>query len=532
MMRKIYAFGKLLFAVAVVSLFSGRETVKAEEADHILEGIYIDAVDVSGMSAARAKSALEEYMEERRNVLITLRGEKGSVEMIAGDMGLDTDIDTVVENALKTGRAGSLINRYKVSEDLKKDHLVLDLRYTIDKQKIAQQLYQERAKTNIAAEDNSLVRENGQFRFIPGKEGLEVDIVQSVYAISDFMTKSWNGTEHELALVSNVVQPRGSEEELAQVKDLLGTFSTNFSSSSANRAKNVENGVRKVDGTLLFPGEEFKFQITVSPFTQANGYELAGSYQNGTTVESFGGGICQVSTTLYNAVIRAELDITMRYNHSMQVAYVEPSMDAAIAGDYKDLRFRNNYDIPIYIEGYCNNRNIYFNIYGKETRASDREISFESETLSTEVPDTQYNLADGLAAGEWKVTQSAHVGCKAQLWKVVKVNGTEESRKVFNKSTYQPSPKIVEIGTMGLSDSQLEELKAVIKTKDEAAIRDMAQSFGRSEETPEQPAETEDEGEGGDTVEDYDPNEGDNSDEFNSGADNRSDDYLDPDYAE
>lgn len=166
---------------------------------------------------------------------------------------------------------------------------------------------------------------------------------------------------------------------------------------------------------------------TVSPFTQENGYELAGSYQNGTVVESFGGGICQVATTLYNAVIRAELEITMRFNHSMLVHYVEPSMDAAIAGNYKDLKFKNNLDAPVYIEGYCSGGIIYFNVYGKETRPSNREISFESETVSKTDPKVQFTMDASLTAGSVSVTQSGQSGCIAQLWKIVKVDGNSRA---------------------------------------------------------------------------------------------------------
>jgi hypothetical protein len=236
----------------------------------------------------------------------------------------------------------------------------------------------------------------------------------------------------------------------------------------------VTTGCSKVNGTILYPGDEFELCSTVSPFTQENGYELAGAYQNGTTVESFGGGICQVATTLYNAVIRAELEITQRYNHSMLVSYVQPSMDAAIAGNYKDLRFKNNTDAPVYIEGYTSGGILYFNVYGKETRASNREISFESETLSTTDPATQYNLDSGSSLGSWNVVQSAHQGCVAQLWKIVTVDGVQQSRDLFNKSTYQSSPKIVSIGTKDASETTLAALKTAIASGDESAVRSAA----------------------------------------------------------
>jgi hypothetical protein len=184
-----------------------------------------------------------------------------------------------------------------------------------------------------------------------------------------------------------------------------------------------------------------------------------------------------VATTLYNAVIRAELEITERYNHSMMVGYVQPSMDAAIAGTYKDLRFKNNTDTPIYIEGITSGGNITFSIYGKETRDSSREISFESETLSTTEPQTQFNLDSSASLGSWVVTQTAHTGCVAQLWKIVTVDGVQQSRDLFNKSTYQSSPKIITIGTSGASESTLAALKSAVATGNESTVRSAASAL-------------------------------------------------------
>ena len=481
-MKNLKRLGVLLTAVGAICLLAGTQPAKAAEDAAIAEGVYIGNVNVSGMTQKQAQSAVEEYVAGLMDTTFTLKGESGSVSMTAQDMGVIADVNTAVTEAVAVGRAGSLINRYKTTQDLKKEPLVLDMHLSVDKQATAQKLYKDSDKLSVAAVDNGLVRENGAFQFVKGKEGVEVNIVDSVYAINDFLADEWNGTNNEIDLVTDVVEPRGSEEELAQVKDLLGSFSTDFSSSGAGRAKNVTNGCSKINGTILYPGEQFDMAATVSPFTQENGYELAGAYQNGTTVESFGGGICQVATTLYNAVIRAELDITMRFNHSMLVSYVQPSMDAAIAGDYKDLRFKNNLDAPIYIEGYCSGGIIYFNVYGKETRPSNREISFESETVSTTDPETKFNLDSSLPIGHWSVDQSAHTGCVAQLWKIVKVDGEQQSRDLFNKSNYQASPKIITIGTKGANKETLAALKAAIATGDESAVRSAASALKTDEE--------------------------------------------------
>ena len=482
-MKRLTRIGTLLTtAVCILGIAATVRPAFAEKADTIEKGISIGNVDVGGMTEEEARSALEDYVNGLMNTTFTLQGETGSVQMTASDMGVTADTDTAVQEALAVGHAGSLINRYKTLQDLKKDNVVLDMHLSVDKQATAQKLYESAEDLAVGAEDNTLKRENGSFVFVPGKEGKEIDIVNSVYAINDFLAEGWDGTSNEIDLVTETVEPRGSEEELAQVKDLLGAYSTNFASSSAGRAQNVRNGVSKADGKILYPGEEFDLAKTVSPFTQENGYELAGAYQNGTTVESFGGGICQVATTLYNAVIRAELEVTMRFNHSMMVHYVEPSMDAAIAGDYKDLRFKNNLDAPVYIEGYCSGGIIYFNIYGKETRPANREISFESETVSTTEPKTELNLDGSGALGSVTVVQSPHSGCIAQLWKVVKVDGVEQSREIFNKSNYQASPKIITIGTKDATKETLDALKAAVATGDEGAVRSAAAALKSNEQ--------------------------------------------------
>ena len=473
-MKIITKLGILAAAVVAAGTVFYAQPVMAREETTIEDGIYIGNVDVGGMTESQAESAVEEYVQGLLNTTFTLKGETGTIEMTAKDMGVTADADAAVQEAAAVGHAGSLINRYKVLQDLKKEKLVLDMHLSVDKQATAQKIYEDADELAVGAVDNSLKRVDGKFQFVEGKEGMEVDVVNSVYAINDFLAEGWDGKSNEIELVTKTVEPQGSEEELAQITDLIGSFSTSFATSSPGRAKNVTTGVSKVDGAILYPGDEFDLAKTVSPFTQENGYELAGSYQNGTVVESFGGGICQVATTLYNAVIRAELEITMRFNHSMLVHYVQPSMDAAIAGDYKDLKFKNNQDTPVYIEGYCSGGVIYFNIYGKETRPSNREISFESETVSQVEPKVQFTLDASRTAGSWAVTQSGSNGCIAQLWKIVKVDGKQQSRDLFNKSSYQAQPQIITIGTKDATAETLSALKAAIATGDVSKAKSAA----------------------------------------------------------
>ena len=183
------------------------------------------------------------------------------------------------------------------------------------------------------------------------------------------------------------------------------------------------------------------------PFTTANGYFTAAAYEGGRVVDSIGGGVCQIATTLYNAALRAELEITQRQNHSMIVGYVKPSMDAAIAGVVKDIKITNNYSTPIYVEGYTENRKLTFTIYGKETRPSNRTVEYVSETLSSFSAGAPMEQVDpSMAPGARRQVQSAHRGVKSRLWKVVTVDGVETERTLLHTDTYNASKAIVLVG--------------------------------------------------------------------------------------
>ena len=195
------------------------------------------------------------------------------------------------------------------------------------------------------------------------------------------------------------------------------------------------------------PGETLSGYECMHPFTIENGYFTAAAYENGQVVDSVGGGVCQIATTLYDASLAAELEITQRQNHSMIVTYVKPSMDAAIAGTYKDIKITNNYSTPIYIEGTTAGKTLTFTIYGKETRPANRKVEYISETLSkTDPGEPQRKVDNSLKPGQTKQVQSAHIGYKSRLWKVVTVDGVEKERTILHTDTYNPSKAIVLVG--------------------------------------------------------------------------------------
>lgn len=456
-----------LILIAVITIPVDAET---KETDTIPQRVYFGEISVGGMTQEEAKEAVKEHVEELQSEIITLQAGKNTVQVPVSQMGLSWGNEEIVEEAAGLGKSGNLITRYKAMKDLENEDKVYELAFQIDKQMVKRVLENNAEVLNTEAENAGLTRENGGFTVIPGSQGVTVNVEESTDILEKYFSLEWEEGAGTVEIAADVVDPKGTEEELSKVKDLLGGFNTSYASSGAGRSKNVENGASKINGSVVYPGDSFSVYEAVSPFEPENGYELAGSYENGTTVETYGGGICQVSTTLYNAVIRAELEVTERFNHSMIVSYVDPSADAAIAGTYKDLKFVNNTKAPIYIEGYTQGRSLYFNIFGEETRESGREVSFVSETLSTTEPGTQYQAAPGQPIGYMSQTQSSHTGYTAQLWKVVTVNGVEQSREIFNKSTYKASPRIVAVGTASGNPDAVNAMNAAIGAQDEGAI--------------------------------------------------------------
>ena len=328
----------------------------------ISEGIYIGNVNVSGKTAGEAQQDVEAYIEGLKGTAVNFRVMDGNqVEVTAGELGLTWANPEVVQEAVALGKKGNIIQRYKALQDLRHENKVFELTYDFDKESIRRILVERCGEYNTEAKDAVLTRENGVFSIIPGQSGYVIDEEASISQIYDYLINQWDFNDTAVDVTAKVQEPRGTEEELSQVKDVLGTFTTSYSSSGSSRSANVANGCDLIAGTTLYPGDEFSTYEAVSPFSVDNGYFMAGSYMNGQVVDSLGGGICQVSTTLYNAVLLSELEVTERHNHSMIVTYVDPSADAAIAESAgKDFKFVNNTDHPIYIDGHCENKNITF----------------------------------------------------------------------------------------------------------------------------------------------------------------------------
>ena len=438
----------LMTGLVCAGLWMGLSTPADASEYRIPDGVEVSGVDLSGMTSEEAKNAVNAYVDEVKSQSLYLTDDDEFIDVPFADIGMDIADASVIDSLSKVGSGGNILKRYKELADVQNGNASYTISFTCDLDALQDILAAKEDEINREPQNASIVRREGKLQITEGYNGRVIDIQATVDNVAKAMDESWDNGTLEVAMVLDETEPEHTTEEIAQIDTEIGTYSTSFYGSSSNRIANIQNGCRLIDETTLFPGETFSFTEMVAPFTSANGYYIAGGYSAGRTVDSMGGGICQVSSTLYNAVLRAELTIVERLNHIMTVGYVPLAADATISEGAIDFKFRNDFDFPIYIEAYTYNGSVTVAIYGKETRPANRTIEFISVTEQTIAPPADKVEEDPTQPTDYeKVTDQAHTGYVASLYKIVYIDGVEQSREHVNRSTYNAYPRYVIRGT-------------------------------------------------------------------------------------
>lgn len=426
-------------------IFMTPVSARADEA--IPAGVYVGEICLEGMTAEEAEQAVKEYVDAKLDQKVTLDVNGAQAETSAKELGMSWKNPDAVEEAVEHAEVkGNLIKRYMKKKDLQENPVTVELELDVDQEKVSAFVAEKCGEALAEPQDATIVRENDVFVITPSVTGVTIDMEATERALKEALAEDGTDGVQVVATVTES-EPRIKTENLETIQDVLGEYTTGFSSSGWARSTNLQVGTAKINGHVLMPGDVLSGYECMAPFTTANGYKTATAYENGRSVDSIGGGVCQIATTLYNASLYAELEIVQRQNHSMTVSYVDHSRDAAIAGTYKDIKISNPYDTPIYIEGYTSGKKLTFKIYGQETRPENREIKFESKTLQWISPGDPIEQPDpALQPGQRVQVQSAHTGIRSELYKCVYVDGELQERTLLNKDSYNASKAIYNVG--------------------------------------------------------------------------------------
>lgn len=226
---------------------------------------------------------------------------------------------------------------------------------------------------------------------------------------------------------------------------VVSSFSTRYDASNTNRSTNLRIAAEKINGTVLLPGEVFSYNKTVGKRTVEEGYKDAKIYADGGVVDGLAGGICQISSTLYNAVLLANLEIVERRNHSFTTSYVAAGRDATVVWGTIDFQFKNSRTYPIKIEASVKNGVAEFKIHGMQEQ-QEYEINILPRTTASIPYATTYVDDPMLAPGQQVISQAGHLGYKVTTTLVKKLNGVEVSREILSNDTYQPMKAIIRRG--------------------------------------------------------------------------------------
>ncbi len=347
------------------------------------DGVSINGVDVGGMTKGQAKKAVNAAQDDNKgDYKITITAGEKSYVLDGKDIAFSVDCT----DALKEAKNYCVSVMHGKALKLDKN---FEAKVVIDKEKmsgvltaIQNELHQEPVNATFKGVDATGIQ------FEEEKVGVNITIENLVADIENFLAKG--NTTGEIIATNNPTNPEITVATLSEKIQLIGTFSTT-STASANSTFNMGKAMGLCDGSVIEPGATWSFNAcTGNSNLPSAGWKSAKVISGGQFTEGYGGGICQASTTIYNAALRANLAIVMRYNHTYPSTYAKVGFDATVDYPSKDLKLQNNTKYPVYLQCIMDGRKLTVNIYGCPDNTFD-EITFESSTLSR-VPGSHYDV--------------------------------------------------------------------------------------------------------------------------------------------
>jgi vancomycin resistance protein YoaR len=428
---------------------------KIVKRDIIYEGISIEGIDIGGLSKQEALTKMKNIMDERilnKNIVVFYGDKKYTLPY--SQVEYSSNYEEVISKAYNLFKIGGLRDRYSEIKKLKKNNIDYPLENKYNEEKIKEFISSIKNDFNIEPKNAIIHRKNSEFIIENEIVGLKLDITKNVNNLKNVL----NNLEDDLELTVIKTTPKITKEYYSAIKDLLGQYST-VHNNNKQRTENLRIACKKINGSVIHPGNEFATHVAISPIDTVNGYKEAPIIIQGEVKDGIGGGVCQVATTLYNAVLYSELKIIQRQNHSMPVSYTEKGKDATMAGNHIDFIFKNSTNYPIYIESFLQSGKLYMKIYGKDERSHDRKIKFKSEIIEKlSPPKAKYIEDNALEEGKTKVKRKAINGYKVKLYKLIYVNGKLTDKKLVNTSYYRPVGAIIYIGKKPKETSHSNEL--------------------------------------------------------------------------
>ena len=350
-------------------------------------------------------------VEEDDKELVITRGKAGKV--------IDTEsAKELIINAIKTGSNDVLTLKIDNAECPE-----------IDIEKIHEE---------VKSEPQDATYTTDPFEIIPHKNGIDFDVEKAKETLKE--------QKDEYVIDIIITEPKVHTNEIGEeaFPDLLSSFSTKYDESNVPRSKNLKIALSKLNGVVIMPGEVFSYNKTLGKRTVEEGYQYANGFAGGKVVPMLAGGICQISSTLYDAALYANMKIVERHNHMFQAGYVEPGKDATVVYGSLDFQFENTRKYPVMLKTKSGGGLAEIKIFGIK-----EEVEYDIEII-TEVQSYTYNVVyendTSLAPGTESVAQWGLKGCRSKTYRIISLNGQEISKELLSTDSYSPLNKIIKRG--------------------------------------------------------------------------------------
>lgn len=413
--------------------------------DKIYPGVTVQNIDIGGMTKEEAESKLKaELVGPISDKKLKIEVQDKTFDLVYADIEPNYDVDSTVNEAYNFGKEYGVIHKYAAIKGKEKADIEMKFSYNDDKLKdFEKNLISE---VSESPKNATLSINGGSISVEPEVDGITIDEDE----LDSRLKEAINGvveSEESVVIEPEVTKAKITSEDLSKINGVMGSFSTSYGTSAPGRCSNIELATKKINGTIVMPGEVFSFNEVVGPRTEEAGFKEAGTYVGNKVEPGIGGGICQVSTTLYRAVMRSNIKSTERTNHSMAVGYATPGLDATVAYGYLDYKFKNTYDFPIYIQGITGGRVVTYNIYGDPSALNGKKYDMASDIVETLPPETKIVEDNTLEQGKEINEGGGMTGYKTIAYQITYENGVETKREIVSRDTYAKVDVIIKKGT-------------------------------------------------------------------------------------
>lgn len=420
---------------------------KVKQWDNLVyPGVKIETMDLSGKTKEQAQKIIKEKYSNivlSKKIIITTPDKDYNIDYSKLDSKYN--INEVIDKAFSYGKNEGVFGKYKLINFSTENQLKLKFDYNnkiIDE--VVKAVENDVNKAPINAKLKKL--DNGGFdvsESIVGQK-LQTDKLKKeiINNINGDLSKIVVGIKAPM----EKLLPKIKAADLKVVNTIIDSYSTSFPNSSESRCTNIELATKSINGTVLMPGDVFSFNDIVGERTEEKGYQKAHQIVGDEFVDGLGGGICQVSSTLYNAALLCNLKSVLRIGHTIPSHYVPLGQDATVDYENIDYKFRNTLKDPIYIEGIVSNKTVYFNIYSTSMQAKTK-CTIQNDVYKTVAPDSVIDYDANLADGVREYVKDGRQGYKVKVYRTVYNNGKLITRETISDDYYRPSSQVVKVGT-------------------------------------------------------------------------------------